>query len=245
MPVYSRPMVRKRSTDGELAPLQLELREAMGQWGCPLCRLAQKAERAYVDSVNYERVLDLNTRDALKASRGMCRRHTRMWEDVQGAALGLAIVYRISVLDLLRDTEPDDSRGSSLFRRQAKAEATAAALDATAGCPACEVERGAVHRFGTLLLQDIEDPEVQAALEASGGLCLPHLRAVLGFKGAERAHDALMRTQRAAWQTLMGQLEEFIRKNDYRFRHEAMTPEEGTSWRRVLDVIVGLKDRHA
>jgi hypothetical protein len=52
-----------------------------------------------------------------------------------------------------------------------------------------------------------------------------------------------MDVQRQAWQRLMGELEEFIRKNDYRFADEVMTPEEGTSWTRVLDVIVGLKDK--
>ena len=60
-----------------LSPLQIGLREAMAEWGCPLCRLAERAEGAYIDSLNYERVLDLNTRDALKASRGLCARHSR------------------------------------------------------------------------------------------------------------------------------------------------------------------------
>jgi hypothetical protein len=53
--------------------------------------------------------------------------------------------------------------------------------------------------------------------------------------------DTLIAVHRQAWQQIMGELEEFIRKNDYRFRDEAMTEEEGTSWSRVLDAIVGLK----
>ena len=67
----------------------------MASQGCPLCRLATKAERTFIDSLNYERVLDLKTRDALKASRGLCDQHSRVWQNVQGSALGVAIVIAI------------------------------------------------------------------------------------------------------------------------------------------------------
>jgi hypothetical protein len=77
----------------------------------------------------------------------------------------------------------------------------------------------------------------------SGGLCVPHLRATLQLRGANRGVEPLMRVQRQAWAQLMGELEEFIRKNDYRFTHEPMTEAEGTSWTRVLDVLQGLDDR--
>jgi hypothetical protein len=60
-------------------------------------------------------------------------------------------------------------------------------------------------------------------------------------KGSRRRAQALIGAQRNAWTTLMQELEEFIRKNDYRFREEAMTQQEETSWTRVLDVVVGLQ----
>jgi len=204
--------MKKRSRSHELAPLQLELRAAMASQGCPLCRLATKAERTFIDSLNYERVLDLRTRDALKASRGLCDRHSRMWQHVQGSALGVAIVYRISILDLLRDTDPDELQPGSLFRRRARAASAASRLEAEVTCPACAIGEDTAARFGGQLLEDIQDAEV------------------------------LMRTQRQAWARLLGELEEFIRKNDYRFADESMTSEEGTSWTRALDALVGLQD---
>ena len=228
---------------GSLAPLQVELREAMGRWGCPLCRLSIKAEHAFIASLSYERVLDINTRDALKASRGLCESHTRYWQHLQGSALGIAIVYRISVLDLLRDTDVDKVRPASLFRRRDRAGELSEQLETHAPCPACEIGAGTVQRFGTLLLQDIDDQAMQRSLLASGGLCLPHLRTTLQLRGAERGVDALMRVQRQAWTQLMGELEEFIRKNDYRFTHEPMSDAEATSWTRVLDVLQGLNDK--
>jgi hypothetical protein len=236
-------MAKKYEPQG-LAPLQVELREAMGKWGCPLCRLSHKAEHAYIDSLNYERVLDLNTRDAIKASRGLCEHHSRMWQQLQGSALGIAIVYRVTILDLLRDTNPETNPGnSSLFRRRNTAQQTAERLGASGSCVACEIAQGVTDRFGSLLLKDLDDPAVQSLLVTSGGLCLPHLRDVLVLPGGGRRHDSLIQVHREAWQQLMGELDEFIRKNDYRFRDEAMTDAEGTSWSRSIDVIVGLQDQ--
>lgn len=226
-----------------LKPLQIELREAMDGWGCPLCKLAQKAEQAFIESLNYERVLDLKTRDALKASRGLCERHSQDWRHVQGAALGLAIVYRVTILDLLRDTEGDEEnrRGFLGLRSHNRSpDQIADALEAQAPCPACEIGKGTAVRFAELLVDDLSDPSVQHLLQNCGGLCLPHLRMTLRQNGAQRSAATLIAVHREAWSILMAELEEFIRKNDYRFREEEMTPQEETSWTRVLDVIVGL-----
>ncbi len=223
------------------APLRAELHDAMGAWGCPLCRLAARAEQAYVASLSYERVLDLATRDVLKASRGLCSEHTRDWQHLQGSALGVAIVYRVTLLDLLRDTEPLEASGGLLQRKRKEAQALAERLQADGPCPACEVGRGAVARFGEVLLRELPGDETEARLAACGGLCLPHLRAVLALPGAGRVHETLIGVQRSVWLQLLAELEEFIRKNDYRFVDEVMTEAEATSWTRTLDAIVGLE----
>ncbi len=215
----------------------------MDQWGCPLCRLSSEAEAAYVASLSYERVLDIHTRDALKASRGLCAHHSRIWQRLQGSALGIAIVYRVSILDLLRDTDPVGSRPDrSLLHRRRPAEAVAVRLVASGPCPACEIGETAATRFGGVLLDELADPEMGLLLRNCGGLCLPHLREVLMLPRATQAYDALMGAQREAWQRLMGELEEFIRKNDYRFAGEPMSEAEALSWTRAVDALVGLED---
>lgn len=233
----------KKSTS-ELAPLQIELREAMTDWGCPLCRLSAKAEKAYIKSLNYERVLDIKTRDAIKASRGLCERHSRDWEELQGSALGIAIVYRVTVLDLLRDTEPAKLPQQSIFNRQSNSDSLSELLEAHGSCVACDIGEGTAKRFTGLLIQDLKnqdlgDQSLQELLVGCGGLCLPHLRTALLHRMCPTTYDALIAVQRKAWQNIMGELEEFIRKNDYRFQDEVLTGGEGTSWSRVLDVIVG------
>ena len=221
-----------------LAPLQIELREAMADPGCPLCRLAARAERNFVDSLNYERVLDLKTRDALKASRGLCARHTRQWQALQGSALSMAIVYRVSILDLLRDTETLPQ--AKLWRRGKDAAQLAQALEPDGPCLVCEIGAGTVQRFADLLLKDLPDPAVQTLLRDCGGLCVPHLRLALTRPGAGKQYRLLIDVHRAAWQTLMGELDEFIRKNDYRFRHEKLGETEADAWLRALDTMVGM-----
>ncbi len=212
----------------------------MEGWGCPLCKLVAKTERIYLDSLNYERVLDLNTRDALKASWGLCPEHSRDWEALQGSALGIAIVYRVAVLDLLRATEPEKLKGGGLFKRGGGVAQLAESVEPTGPCPACKLGLETAERFADLLLKDVAEPEVQAALAKCGGLCLPHLRLTLARPGAGRGYRDLVAAQRQAWEALMAELDEFIRKNDYRFQHEPVG-EEGDSWLRALDAITGMK----
>lgn len=222
-----------------LAPLQIELREAMAGWGCPLCRLADRAERNFIDSLSYERVLDLKTRAALQAARGLCAAHSRQWQNLQGGALGVAIVYRVAVLDLLRETEAALQPSGGFLRRGRDAAQLARDLEASGPCPVCEIGHSTAQRFADLLLKDIAAPEVQALLQACGGLCLPHLRMTLSQPGAGKTYRQVLDAQRAAWQTLLGEVDEFIRKNDYRFRHEPLTDQEADSWIRAIDTLVG------
>jgi len=232
-------MDKQRNWETQFTPLQFELREAMTGWGCPLCRLEARAEKAYIDSLNYERVLDIPTRDALKAARGLCAQHTRAWQALQGSALGMAIVYRVAVLDLLRATEGLEEAPRSLLRRASGPAQAVASLDASGLCPACALLADTARNFADLLLKDLKSADVQALLRDCGGLCLPHLRMTLARPGAGRTYKTLIDVQRQAWTALMAELDEFIRKNDHRFRHEPMETEHD-SWLRALDVMVGL-----
>ncbi len=91
----------------------------------------------------------------------------------------------------------------------------------------------------TALLARLEDEEVQAALAGESFLCLPHV-----VKAVELAEDGqqirrLAATQVAMLETLRGRLDELIRKHDYRFRDEGVKPEEGVSWMRAIEALVG------
>jgi hypothetical protein len=218
--------------------LQKEFRETLDAGGCPLCRLQHRDETRFLDSLTYERILDLETRDKLKASRGLCEPHVRAWREVRGSALGIALVYEIAVKDLLEDSDAQPPGG--LFGRARSGTARIAdAMEAQAACPACEVGADTVARYTKVLLHDIQYADIETALEAAGGLCLPHLRFVLRRRGPDRAQRLVLEVQRRVWQSLRAELKEFIRKNDYRFRDEPKGAERD-SWLRAIDAVVGL-----
>jgi len=225
-----------------LTPLQMVLRETMEVWGCPLCHLSQQAEETFVRSLSYERVLDLKTRAVLQSSHGLCAAHSRMWLHIKGGSLGVAIVYRDVLRHLIEAGESATEPARGFRRRRSSLDGFAAYLSPEEPCPACEIGAATVERFGRLLLEDIEDPDLQALLVSCGGLCVPHLQVVLNnCKATAKARASLVGVQLVAWQQLLLDLDEFIRKNDYRFCDEVLTEGEGTAWRRVIHVLVGLK----
>ncbi len=225
--------------------LQAELQETLEQGGCPLCRLTARAEKAFLASLTYERILDLGTREELKRSRGMCLRHARAWREVHGSALGIAIVYEITIKDLLRDTELELESPLKFWETRPTPAQLAEELEPLALCPACQRGADTAARFANVLLQDIHQESVRVALEQAGGLCLPHLRLTLTTRGSVEAKHLLLAVERRAWASLRIELQEFIRKNDYRFRDEPQGSERD-SWLRALDALVGLDlDREA
>lgn len=227
--------------DATMTPLQHRLRETLALGGCPLCRLAEQDEQTFLQSLTYERILDIPTRETLQRARGLCAPHARAWRAVQGCALPVALVYRPIIKDLLAQTEPQAAQG--WFSRSVSPRQLGERLATAAPCPACRVGEATARRYAEVLLRDVgakeaRAEEVRAALIQGGGLCLPHLRLTLQTSGPAAGYQALLAAQREAWSALMAELDEFIRKNDYRFQHEPLG-DERDAWLRALDALVG------
>jgi hypothetical protein len=61
-----------------------------------------------------------------------------------------------------------------------------------------------------------------------------------GLAIADRpAAEMLIQAEMTALDAVVGHLDEFIRKHDYRFNKETMTAEEGRSWSRAIEMLVG------
>ena len=102
-----------------------------------------------------------------------------------------------------------------------------------ASCPACQAQLAAEARYVEALLALLEaDAEVRSTLEASGGLCRRHTLAAVR---SGRPGGALVaeRTRRAI-AALVADLDEVIRKEDYRFRHEARSEAERSAPARAV-----------
>ncbi len=140
-----------------------EVRDALRQPGCPVCRLALGAVWRYLDALAYENVNDYTVREQLRRSWGFCNRHAWQYlEDVRDL-LGTAIIYR----DLIRSNGPTAGRPGGLTPR--------------AECPVCAVrDRTARHALETLVRYR-DDAEIADGLAASDGLCAHHAARALSL----------------------------------------------------------------
>jgi hypothetical protein len=239
-----------------------DLLAAMSQGACPLCVLLERAERKAVDMFLYDQVNDISRRDALRASRGLCLNHSSMLAEGR-SALGVAILSRDILRAMTAELEADTSHRahrahreeldvpsqpsvnsvasvakkylSGVFRQVGAG--LAARIEPQAGCPMC-AERPRIEAPLIMgLLHNLHDSAFAAAFDASAGLCRSHLASTLRVADAASAR-ALAARQAAIWRRLEADLDEFIRKHDYRFQGEAFDVERDV-WRRALQTTSG------
>ena len=198
-----------------------ELREALSEEGCALCRLRERSVERYLQGLLYESVNDPGVREKLRASRGFCPRHT--WQVRRlGGPLGVSILWR----DLLSQ-EALLTGGPTGRRRGASGEHV---------CPACAIASDAERRYLEELGEHLTTGDLRAEYEASAGLCLPHVR--LLARGTEQGREYLLTVEREKVGRLREELSEIIRKHDYRFAAEPRG-EEKDAWIRATRKLAG------
>ncbi len=210
---------------------EADLREALGGDGCPLCALAARAVSRYLAAVSRESITDVDIRASLRDAIGYCPRHAWQWLDEGHNPLGAALVYKDLVANARRALGADGAPGAASLLGRMIGRATPSSRDEALaprrGCPACEIQSLADSRVLDALLQFLPGPAVRDAYAQSSGVCLPHLRAALARAGSR--HQAAAEALTAHCQTALGRLEasldEFIRKQDYRYQHESIGEE--------------------
>jgi hypothetical protein len=93
--------------------------EAFGQPGCAICTLLLRSADRFLDSLLYEQVNESQTQRAIRARRGLCNEHAWQLTRYVGNALGIAILYRAAVdevLSILERTAPKGPTQSGLAR---------------------------------------------------------------------------------------------------------------------------------
>lgn len=213
-----------------------ELLEALQAEGCAVCRLARRASDSYLRALIYEGVTDVKLREALRDARGLCDRHGWRLAGQRGAVLGTAIIYRDVVNTLVKALEANADLPSRLFRRGQPE--LSRALASSAECPACALEQDAEQRSVKILLNHVSDTVIAETYRQTGGLCLPHFQLALSH-ASQATLKTLTGWQAEVWRQLRGELDELIRKHDYRFRSEPMTEAEEDAWRRAVAALVG------
>lgn len=205
-----------------------KLIEALESSGCPVCRQAEEAVESAIDALLKELVTDPHTRARIAESFGFCHEHA--WRLVEHAdVLGTAMIHRELVRrfrGLLRSgrgtlTAPDGSRHSS--------------------CPLCATRAETADRALAILVENLEDERVVAALSASDGLCRTDFaEAAASLHSRRERAERLASIQEECLDRLLGDLDELIRKNDYRFRDEGLEPSQRDAWTRGVAAVSGL-----
>ena len=224
-----------------------ECLEALQRGGCPICALGRRAVARYLDTLIYECVNDPGARRRIRAAQGFCRLHG--WQlRRHGGALGIAIIYRDIVRDLVQALGAADYQApprlravmESLDRKRPASgtEELVRALAPTKECPACQAQHQTERMYVDVLLDNLDDPEMQKALGEGFGLCLPHLRLALERARDEKAFHLLRGSAEIAFARLLHDLDEMIRRHDYRFADEGLA-EVGDAWVRAIAQIAG------
>jgi Family of unknown function (DUF6062) len=214
-----------------------EVREALREPGCAVCRLTQRSVARLLKSVAYEQVNDLALRSALRKRGGFCNAHAHQWLREAHSVLGTALIYK-DVLQTARrelESQTNGQRGGLLRSLLGSAPA-----DADVPCPACHGQLEAESRYIDALLALLKsDTTVASELDAADGLCRRHTQSAVRA-GGDTA-EPVTRRARQAIDDLVAQLDEVIRKEDYRFRHEPRTDEERTAPARAIAWAAGLE----
>jgi hypothetical protein len=231
-------------------PYYRDLEVALGQAGCPVCRLLADSADRYLSGVLWEMVLDRIVRAEINEARGYCQQHAWLLDRV-GAALGAAILTRGILKTLLDELASHSIGGSaeslrnSLRRSLGKKQASGAvagltaALEPQRACPLCTHLEDLEKHITATLVAHLEGPEGLAGLyRDSDGLCQVHFRQALASVPSASAGRTLAEAQAAIWQRLYDELGEFIRKKDFQHKGEAFGPERD-SWRRALAALSG------
>src|SRR5215472_4422000 len=206
-----------------------EVQHALARPGCAVCQLTHRSVGRFLKSIAYEQVNDIDLRGELRANRGFCGPHAQRWLGMPGNVLGTALIYRDAINAAVRDlsTSPA-SRGvlPSLLGARPR----------DGVCVACRYQADAADRYLGTLLDSLS--ELASAVATSDGLCLPHTRRAVERAG-RRAEPLVTRAHQVGAQ-LIAELDEVIRKEDYRFKHEPRTEAERTAPRRAVTWAAGL-----
>jgi hypothetical protein len=206
-----------------------ELRLASHKPGCPVCTLIHRAGTRYMEGTFNESMLDPDVRQKLVKSLGFCFNHT--WQSINlklSDALGQAILYQDLVKDAIKRIEENGQNSGSQLTN---------ALEPVAACPACLIEEAALERILGTITVALRNEDFVTEFKQSSGLCLPHLQRLLPKLDRKR-QATILGFQSACLENLKGELAEFIRKSDYRFRDESIG-KEGDSYKRAADMIHG------
>jgi hypothetical protein len=201
-----------------------DLKQALRQPGCPLCRVLRDADLRYLRVFLREGKDDGRMLLRLLASWGLCARHAgglvRLEPVDHGDGLGTGTLYdwllhyaRRRLEDFRHSLAAHDDPATARRRRPSRRtiDRALARLRRTGRCPACEAQRQyaayVMAEFAKTVALGEELPEIRDMYLAGDGLCLPHWRAVEELLSSPDARALVAEKQREMVASLKAALE--------------------------------------
>lgn len=223
--------------DGQ-APFPLD--EVAGQVGCPVCLSVAPAMERWLARLlqAYEAGVP---RPACLTPASLCNAHAWRLLRTVGASGMLACLRQLAVAaaEVAEEAVRHSAKGASWRRRLASLLLGEARSRPAAGqnqCPACAAQAAMEKQAALALLAATQRGRAAEQDAPPPELCLPHLRVALNASSALPEVEALTAGQVGGLVTLRWQLGEYIRKQDYRFRHEPLGAEADAPWRAIAQV---------
>ncbi len=181
-----------------------DLMGAFRQPACPLCYLLRKKENRAIQMLFYEKVNDPSLRQKLRQSGGFCPEHTRVYLQV-GDKLGQAIVAEDVVSHWVEHLSD---------------------VDKEFPCLLCTERQEMEKRIVTDFVQFLQFREFTREMQQSVGLCQAHFTQILRKIKEPASKNLLLQFQSQKLVVHLRKIQQFIRKNDYRFQNHPVKKEE-------------------
>ena len=217
----------------------VQLEEAMGKPGCPICRLAEDSARKSAEGFLYENALNPGVRQPIIAARGFCPEHTRLLVAVEmsssGPVLGVNYIYeqlaRVVAAELKSKPAP---------RRWLRSSSQ------PLPCPLCTLVEQSATNLLQALFEELENSseKAQGVYAQSDSLCYAHLRQGLAENSRAYPTAARFLTNETLHRLEANStnMQEYIRKHDWHYRDEPLSPAELNAWKKTLTFFTGLPE---
>lgn len=195
--------------------VDVRLAAAINLGGCAVCKVRARSERATLDAIIAERVLDIGFREGLERDHGFCRRHSAALLDADRRASG--ILGSSILFGAIIERRAAGLREALACRGRSRRQRLAAARRRPS-CPACEQGTFAVEIALVRLAERSADP-AWAAVMREIPFCLDDLGALLSAAGDAPAFAPLAEHHLARLEDLRARLEGYAHHSAHDRRH--------------------------
>lgn len=191
---------------------------------CPICKLIDDRTTRKINVLEYQHVSDVEFRKNFIDSKGFCHYHTEKFYQ-QSDALAHAII-----LGHLMHVELERFSKDTTKKKDKK----------TKNCMLCESENTSEAIYLNVFLKSLKEPVFKKTYEDKGILCMHHFKTILPKLKKQSKEDYLTFKAKTLdkYATILKDLNEIKRKNDFKYQHEKLNNTEKKAWQKSRKLLI-------